>query len=162
MKDLKTKAIESSVTSIVSLIVGAIGASILWLFSDIPSAILSIFSTLSNKVLIKLSIGLFAVCLLEAVWIYSRRTKLKPCFGILWDKGSNPYCPSCKKSLVNYGTYADASGFYDRGFQCLACNKMVFLRGNQNMKKDLQAVQSYVRENLFHDKESRKSPDIVV
>jgi hypothetical protein len=37
--ELKTKVVESSIASIVGAIVGAVAATLLWLFSDIPSAL---------------------------------------------------------------------------------------------------------------------------
>lgn len=160
--DFKAKAIEVSIGYIAAAILGAIGAALLWLFSDIPSVILKLFGILPNTVLTKLSLGLFVVCLLEGVWIYILRkrsqTKLKPCFGILWNKDTDPFCPSCKTLLTNYSNRG-SSNDPSWGFKCIKCDTVISLKTDNNQKIDLQMAKSWVAQGVFHIKNYQKPPD---
>jgi len=42
--------------------------------------------------------------------------------GIYWDKHGNPFCPSCKTPVSNYGEY----NYGDKGYYCAVC-KTVFM-----------------------------------
>jgi len=129
MKELNSKV----VSWLIPAILGAIATTLLWLFSDFPSIILSLFAQLSTQVLSKLTIGLFLLSVVLLIWIYflqrNLKTKLKPFFGMLWDKTGNSYCPSCKNLLTNYGTYFSDTGY---GFRCLHCKDIVYLRSEEN------------------------------
>jgi len=60
-----------------------------------------------------------------------RKPKLKPRFGVYWDKEKNPYCPICKKLIAT--SYHDGKPL-DPYFICLKCDIIIRLRderGNQ-------------------------------
>ncbi len=142
--ELKAIATKQSIASIIGLIAGVIGATILWLFSDIPPAILKLLESLPNTGLKKLSLGLFVVCLLEGVWIYSQRTKLKPAFGVLWDRKLNPFCPSCKNLLTNYSNYG--SEYHAWGFWCIKCQQRVLLNTDDSVPISLEDAKERLRK----------------
>ena len=149
LNDIKAKAIELSIASVVGLIVGAIVTTLVWLFSDVPSAIMSLLPTLSSKVLTKLSLGLFVLVLFEAVWIYILRRrpqeKLRPCFGILWDKDANPYCPSCQKLLSNY----HEGQHYVPSLRCTACQKSFTITDEEAQHYGLHDAKEFIRTNVW-------------
>ena len=41
-------------------------------------------------------------------------------YGIYWDKGKNPHCPSCKTPLAAYGNYK----YSGLGYFCTPCKKV--------------------------------------
>ena len=151
-REIKSKTIESSISSIVGLVIGAIIATLLWLFSDIPSAFFSLLPILPNILLIKLSIGLFLVVLCEAgvIYILRKSSKLQSFFGVLWDKKRNPYCPSCKNHLSNYEMYGRYFGFY-----CLSCKKEVCLRDDNGAVIQLYMINKYFAEQDIINKSTK-------
>lgn len=156
LKEIKSKIIESSISSIVGLIVGALLTTLLWLFSDIPSAFISLLPVLPNTTLTKLSTGLLLIVLFEAFWIYSLRkrlkAKLKSSFGMLWDRDANPYCPACQKRLTNYRVdYAESLMIRGApGFKCLSCDRIVFIEYEPDTYYDLPKVKQIVKSQFAH------------
>ena len=78
---------------------------------------LTLLSTILSAIL------LFSVILLAV----KLRNKLVPFYGILWDKKMNSYCPSCKNLLSNYKCRPISALDSDDSFECIHCNKVVFL-----------------------------------
>ncbi len=145
--EFKAIATKKSIASIIGLIAGILISAILWLFSDIPPAILKLLEFLPNTGLKKLLLGLLVVCLSEGVWIYSRRTKLKPGFGVLWDRKLNPYCPSCKNLLTNYTNWSHTSPqHYAWGFWCVKCQQKVFLNTDDGASISLEDAKEQLRK----------------
>jgi hypothetical protein len=131
------KITESTIIYLLSGILGLLGLLIGSIYSDIIPIILpSIIQQLPKVMLLKLltvAIVLFVLSSALSLVLYLRfRSKLFPRFGILWDKKTEPHCPSCKNHLSNYGTYLEpgnykgiASGKY-LGFYCIQCKENIY------------------------------------
>jgi hypothetical protein len=135
IKEINNKIIES----LIPALLGATGATIIWLFSDIPSIVLSFLSSIPQNILSKITIGLCILSLALAVWIYLLRKKLKriPAFGVLWDQKYNAYCPSCEKLLSNYNNRYRLNNIEGPGFLCIHCKTYVLLRKDSGFPIDL-------------------------
>ena len=89
-------------------------------------------------------IVLFWLSILSVAWLIYllNKIKLKPRFGLYWDKENNPYCPSCKSLLSNY--YEDSLySKIDPHFICIKCgsNKPIHIRDENGNRMHLyQAV----------------------
>jgi DNA-binding transcriptional ArsR family regulator len=92
-----------SVLALIGLLVGVIWAAI-------PSERWQQVSAATPKRVLWSALGLLALgCLLETAYIahLRRKSKLKPRFGVLWNRSLTPYCPVHKEiALANWGNLA--------------------------------------------------------
>jgi hypothetical protein len=152
--ELKSKVIDSSIASIAGALVGAIGTTLVWLFSDLPSVLYSVLQNLHASILAKIATGFFLVSVGEGIWIYYLRrrsqAKLKAFFGLLWDRDANPHCPSCRTQLSNYRENYVTTGMMrgEPGFKCLHCNHIVFIHYEASAYRKLEEIRENVRSKF--------------
>jgi hypothetical protein len=72
--------------------------------------------------LVVLLLGLTVVILFSCQ--FNKNIKLKPKFGVLWDKDKEPHCPACQSPL----SQAVFGGNVD--LNCIKCNQTIWLTDN--------------------------------
>ena len=118
--DLKNTLIRNAETILTSLTTLLFGYIVIQTGSLIGVYLLP---QLSKKFLAGI-VGLFSIILiLQFAYIYLL-IKLKPVFGLLWDKSLNPYCPACKTLLSGYG-HRDGYGY---SFFCIKCKGLLSIQ----------------------------------
>lgn len=93
--------------------------------------------------IISLIIGLF--------YIFHLKRQLKPnlilALGVYWDKKVNPYCPSCKTLLSNYGFY-DTGSRRHPGMKCIKCNIVIHFSDETKIFYELKEAKQFVQAVL--------------
>jgi hypothetical protein len=131
------KITESATLYILSAIFGFLGLLLGSIYSEIIPIILPpIIQQAPKTAILKLltvAIILFVLSVALSLALYLRfRSKLFPRFGVLWDKKSEPHCPSCKNHLSNYGIYSEPGNYKGlkqgsySGFHCIQCKENVY------------------------------------
>lgn len=119
IKESSTKYFLSSLFGLLILLIGAIYQDIL------PILYPEIIQKLPKEVFLKittLAILLFVLSsVLSFIFYLKLKNKLTPKFGVVWDKGKEPYCPNCEKPLKKYTFELD--GNITAGIDCAKCNK---------------------------------------
>lgn len=99
--------------------------------------------------LLILILVLFVLLILCLSYIVSIKRKaklnLRIALGAYWDKELNPYCPSCKTMLTNYGVYETLRKF-ERGMECISCKKIIFFGDEAEQCYDLNKARKKVSE----------------
>jgi hypothetical protein len=116
------KAKEAILSRAVEACVAAITVLLAWAISEISPVLLpSIEAAASKNLLLSLLIlsAVLNLVFLALVWLLSKKEQFRLKYGIYWDKGKNPHCPSCKTPLAAYGKYQAGKGYY-----CKPCNKI--------------------------------------
>jgi hypothetical protein len=111
---------------LLTAIVGVLGILIGSIYSDlIPIIFPAIIQQLPKPVLLKmltLAIVLFVLSLVLSLWIYNQfKTKLKPKFGVVWDKNKEPYCPACEKPFTKFTLERGGGAKIVVGLACPKC-----------------------------------------
>src|ERR1044072_4139733 len=99
---------EQARAHIISLITGLIMLLLGVIWAVIPAEIWGRVSAAIPKRALWATLALLALTLLlETAYIahLRRESKLKPHFGVLWNKARVPHCPACVSLLSNYGQY---------------------------------------------------------
>lgn len=114
-------------------------AGVLW--SAIPYQVWDQLSGLTPKkalwallgILVLTSLGLTAY-----VFVLRRRlkNKLRPMYGVLWDREANAYCPGCNSALAAYQERA----FGMLAFRCTKCKTELPLRDDEG--KDVTLLEA--------------------
>ena len=100
-------------------------------------------------------IVLFWLLILSVAWLVHlfNKVKLKPHFGLYWDKKKNPYCPICKKLIL--------SGYHnkplDPHFTCLKCNIKICLRDERGNQMHLYQAVDFLNVKKITSKLIEKS-----
>jgi hypothetical protein len=120
---------ESFLSHIASFFAVAITTLLIWTGQQLTPIILpAIEANISKAFLFSLFLSSLVLNLIfvVSIWIINNKNSnnLKLKYGILWDKDKNPYCPSCKKPGIAYGTY----GYSGDGYYCQPCNKVFLLK----------------------------------
>ena len=143
----KTK--EAVVEKALSLWLAAIGMLLVLVGKVILDAVLPTLSSLAiQKVLLPLLVLsiLSNVFLIVTVWLLSRRTKLRPQFGVLWDSNGEAYCTGCRVPLSNYGMYQGADRQLAWGFQCAKCGRCLVLQNEIGRNMTLEEARKRLSE----------------
>lgn len=113
----------------IKLCSGLLVLLLLVIWQALPPQVWERASAATPKPVLWALLGLAGIAILiEAAYIFElrRRLRLSPKFGVLWDKRSAPYCPSCSKPLGHYGYHQTDDDVYGRwGFWCIRCNRNV-------------------------------------
>jgi|GEM_PF-2765952 len=125
---IKTKVVETVTTELtkkaVALLLLLLLTLVVVLVPQVRDRILPGLSKPLLAVLLGLSLSLNIAFFLYALHLRDRR-KLKPRFGVLWDRELTAYCPACSKT-VSYMRQPDALPFSNAwGFQCVQCGSFI-------------------------------------
>jgi hypothetical protein len=115
---LREKAKEHAVALVFVLALLLLG--VIW--AAVPTEVWNRISAATPKRALWATIGLLALALLlESAYLLELRRKyrLKPRFGVYWDRSLTPYCPACSK-MVAYVRHS-----LTWGFQCVQCDGFV-------------------------------------
>ena len=164
MPELLEKLKENILSNVISKILGLLlSAFLLFLayrvFPVLWGLLVQIPQTITLIICIILSI--FLIICLTYCFILLRKNKLKPRFGLYWDKNKNPYCPICKK-LISTSYYDNKP--LDPYFICLKCDIIIRLRderGNQMhfyQAVDLLDVKKITPNLIEKSKQKGKQP----
>lgn len=115
---LKESAIKQLISSIFGVLILLIGS----LYLDIiPKIFQYLIPNVSKEAILKigtLAILLFFLSTALSIILYCKlKNKLKPNFGVLWDKNKNAFCPACKIHISSYDKKIPPSFF------CCNCDK---------------------------------------
>ncbi len=121
---LKEQAQERTILGLFALI--TLLSLIVW--GAVPSSAWDKVSEVTPKRALWALLGLLAIAaILECAYIVELRRrlklKLKPRFGVYWDRELTPYCPSCSKVLVYIKDSAAFSHVW--GFKCVQCSTFI-------------------------------------
>jgi hypothetical protein len=131
------KMIKDLIGSNISTLTGGLLIALFAGLSVFPRTVLPVDRLSGIPVLswVRLILILFLIISLLALYIVVKnRLKLK--FGIYWDRGDNPYCPSCKKPL-QISSYCS--------YQCIACNKQIFPCNEYGRSLPVEVVNRFMR-----------------
>jgi len=95
-----------------------------------PTALLRLLSMCLLTMMIEMSFVIYLILKLK--------TKLKPRFGMLWDREKNPHCPACQSLLADLGNCAIGS----IRFKCLKCNQGIMLVNDKGSIIELDKAKS--------------------
>src|SRR5690606_13057891 len=101
----------------------SVGVVIIWVCSEVGPALLpALESSLSKSVLLKIALACFAlnIIIFASFCVTTKKSELKPKYGIYWDADNNPHCPACK---IPTGAYAEYQLGW--GYHCSPCG-MIF------------------------------------
>jgi hypothetical protein len=120
--------IESTTKWLIPAIFGFLGLLIGSIYSDIiPVLLPAIIQQVPTPVLLKLltvAIILFFLMFLVSLTLYLQsRKRLKPKFGVLWDKNKEAYCTIHEKLLTRHKV--ELNGRIETALDCAACNKTI-------------------------------------
>ena len=101
---------------------------------------------LANIMLILLAI---IIVLLSYILILHYKHRLKFILGAYWDKELNPYCPSCKKPLSNYGHYSAGRKNFP-GLKCIGCKEVIRLSDGNKICLTIEEAKEIVKK-LFNN-----------
>ena len=128
MKKFTDTIIESTIKWLIPAIFGFLGLLIGSIYSDlIPILLPTIIQQLPKPVLLKLltvAIILFFLLFIVASAIYLHfNRKLKPKFGVLWDKNGEPYCSIHEKPLTRHKVKLKEDKV-ETGLNCAECGNL--------------------------------------
>lgn len=133
---LKEKAEERTVSAVLALIV----LLLLIVWRAVPSEVWDRVSEATPKRVLWALLGLVAItATLEWAYIVGlrRKNKLKPRFGVYWDRGLTPYCPACSKVLA-YIHKPNAGGLSGTwGFKCVQCPSFIPLNDDSGQSIEI-------------------------
>jgi hypothetical protein len=101
---------------------------------------------LANSIVFLISI---TIVLFSYILILHYKHRLKFSLGAYWDKELNPYCPSCKKPLSNYGLYSAGRKNYP-GLKCIECKEVIRLSDGNKICLTIEGAQEIVKK-LFNN-----------
>lgn len=127
---LKESAIKQLISSIFGVLILLIGS----LYLDIiPKIFQYLIPNVSKEAILKigtLAILLFFLSTALSIILYCKlKNKLKPNFGVHWDKDKEPYCPTCKNLLSKY--------YFNKktALKCNACKEITIKLFDDNGKE---------------------------
>jgi DNA-binding MarR family transcriptional regulator len=143
---LKDKIEEHLIKLLLGLIVLLCGA----VWAAVPSELWDRVSAATPKRALWSAIALLAIGLtLETAYVahLRRKIKLKPHFGVLWNKALVPHCPACSSVLSNYGRYwSGYSSFW--AFKCLKCDKRIVMSDEAGNQLELPEAKDLISAKL--------------
>lgn len=135
---IKDKGQEHVVEGIFALVLLLLG--VIW--AAVPSEVWGRVSGVTPKRVLWAAIGLLVLGLfLETAYVahLRRKLKLKPRFGVLWNRELVPHCPSCSSLLTGYGQYSTAYGFGNIwAFKCVKCDELIKMTDDEGSIVELK------------------------